>query len=157
MSESAGAAPLVPQAHGGSLRRGGTVVGGLSEKRKRTQKEALALLQDVLTSPKCRAAVRRILSDASHKHFPAIYTDAMNRVFGKPTESVKLSGSVGAIIEHTPLSILLPPLDAAPAPAPWTNEAPRQVLSAPAPSNGAIRFALPDLTLGPDVSHEDDL
>ena len=64
-------APLVPQKHGSALRAGGTP--GHRPGPGRPTNEARELVSEMLRSSKAWCALRTILRDADHKHFPVVY------------------------------------------------------------------------------------
>ena len=99
---------LVPQAHGGAL-----LSGGLPGNRGggRTPDAFKRWCADQLAGPDREAAVEKVLRDSSHPAYSAMWKAVADRAYGRPKESVEHSGSIGAVIEHQPLTILLPPLD----------------------------------------------
>ncbi|GEM_PF-6811779 len=134
----------MPQRHGGALKRGG----GSHAPRPRlaSKAEAVRTLQRLIHDPACVARVQAALTDPATdpKAFHAMWCAVWDRVYGRPRESLELSGTVGAVVEHQPMTILLPALDA-PPPAP------------PAPTHVLPYSALPpDPSLAPDVATEEE-
>lgn len=100
---------LVPQKHGGALRRG-SQKGGKGG-TGRPAEIYVKLCAELITSDACQQAVLEIIRNPDHASFVPLYRVLSDRAFGKVTEKIDLNANVSARVSHEPLTILLPKLD----------------------------------------------
>ena len=100
---------LVPQKHGGALRKGGRI--GHKGGPGRTPDQFRAMLKELLNDPLTVENVKRQLQSDDAKNPVGMWTTICDRVYGKPTDTVTLNATVAATIEREPLRIMLPLLD----------------------------------------------
>jgi hypothetical protein len=62
---------------------------------------------DLLASPKCRAAVRKILEDESHPAFATMWKAAGDRAHGKAENTVAHSGEVSIRVVREPRMLIV--------------------------------------------------
>jgi hypothetical protein len=95
---------MMPGRFGGSLRRGG---GNPKRNGGRPPNWLRQFCDDLLASPKCKTAVRKILEDENHPAFATMWKAVGDRAHGKAEASVAHSGEVSIRVVRAPRMLIV--------------------------------------------------
>lgn len=85
---------LVKQPHGGAIQQGGTNPNG-----GRPPDEFKAMCRELVTREATWKAVQAILKDSDHSHYMSALKWAAEHGYGKPTETLEVTGKDGGPIQ----------------------------------------------------------